>query len=211
MFRDRHDAGVQLAKALLAFRDTAAVVLALPRGGVPVASEVAKQLGLPLDVLICRKLGVPGHEEFAFGAIAEGGVRYIDSKTARSLGLTQLAMDRVYQEELGALEERIQKFRGNSSQLSLRGKTALIIDDGLATGATARAACLAARNFGAERVVVAVPVGPGATEHSLPEADEVICLDNPAPFLAVGNHYENFDQVEDAEVIQILKQAKEPI
>lgn len=211
MFNDRRDAGEQLAKALLEFTNSATVVLALPRGGVPVAREVALQLGLPLDVLICRKLGVPGHEEFAFGAIAEGGVRYIDSETVRSVGLTQLDVDRVLREESVALQQRIQKFRGNSSLQSLRGKTALIVDDGLATGATARAACLAARHFGAERVVVAVPVGPRGTQTSIPEADEVICLNTPALFLAVGNHYENFDQVQDAEIMQILKQAKEPI
>lgn len=211
MFRDRRDAGDQLAKALTALRGTATVVLALPRGGVPVAHEVASQLRLPLDVLICRKLGVPGHEEFAFGAIAEGGVRYIDSRTVQSLGITQEQMDKVYRKEFNALEDRINKIRGNATSLSLKGKTALIIDDGVATGATAKAACLAARNFGAQRVVLAVPVGPRNTTTSIPEADVVVCLENPGMFTAVGNHYKNFDQVEDAEVVRALKLGRKTI
>lgn len=211
MFRDRKDAGEKLAEALMALKDTNTVVLALPRGGVPVAREVANRLRLPIDILICRKLGVPGHEEFAFGAIAEGGVSYIDNNTIMSLGLSQSTLDRVYDRESKALNTRVQKFRGHSSLISLKGRTALIIDDGVATGATARAACLAARSFGAQRVVLAVPVGPRDTQTSIPEADEVICLDTPALFLAVGNHYENFAQVEDAEVIQTLEQGKDPI
>ena len=211
MFRDRREAGRLLAEALVAFKDPNTVVLALPRGGVPVAYEVATQLGLPLDLLICRKLGVPGHEEFAFGAISEGGVVYIDDNTVRSLGLSQEQIRQVQSEEGRALKRRIELFRRQTPIRSLRGKTALIIDDGLATGATARAACKAARKLGAERVIVAVPVCPLGSENSLPEADEVICLSQPPTFLAVGSHYERFDQVSDNEVLETLELINKPI
>ena len=189
----------------MAYTSTPALVLGLPRGGVPVAYEVATHLGLPLDLLICRKLGVPGHEEYAFGSIAEGGVRYINENTVRSLGLSEDQILQVQAQETKALMKRGELFRGDSKMASLQGKTALIIDDGLATGATARAACKAARKFGAKRVVVAVPVGPLGCENSIPEADEVICLTQPAMFFAVGNNYESFDQVSDAEVLEILE------
>lgn len=211
MFRDRREAGRLLAEALVAFKDTDTVVLALPRGGVPVADEVATRLVLPLDVIICRKLGVPGHEEYAFGALAEGGVRYIDENTIRSLGLSQLQLAQVQTEEATALKTRIELFRRRTPRRSLLGKTALIIDDGLATGATARAACKAARQLGARRVVVAVPVGPLGSEKSIPEADKVISLSQPTPFLAVGGHYESFGQVSDSEVLKILERRDEPI
>ena len=195
----------------MAFKDTNTVVLALPRGGVPVAYEVATQLGLSFDLLICRKLGVPGHEEFAFGAIAEGGVVYIDENTIRSLGLSQEQIRQVQDEEVRALNKRIELFRRQTLIKSLQGKTALIIDDGLATGATARAACKSARKLGAQRVVVAVPVCPLGSENSLPEADEVICLSQPPIFLAVGSHYERFDQVSDDEVLETLERINKPI
>lgn len=209
-FRDRREAGRLLAEALLPFKDTDSVVLALPRGGVPVADEVATRLTLPLDVIICRKLGVPGHEEYAFGAIAEGGVRYIDENIVRSLGLSQNQILQVQIEETAALRTRIELFRRRTPRRSLSGKTALIIDDGIATGATARAACKEARRLGARRVVVAVPVGPVGIENSIPEADEVICLTQPAVFLAVGSHYESFEQVSDSEVLKILEERNRP-
>jgi putative phosphoribosyl transferase len=211
LFRDRREAGRLLAEALVAFKDTDTVVLALPRGGVPVAEEVATRLALPLDVIICRKLGVPGHEEYAFGAISEGGVRYIDENIVRSLGLSQNQVAQVQTEEATALKTRIELFRRSTPRRSLVGKTALIIDDGLATGATARAASKAARQLGAGRVVVAVPVGPLGSENSIPEANEVICLSQPATFSAVGRHYESFDQVSDSEVLKILERRNEPI
>ncbi len=210
MFRDRREAGRLLAEALVAYRGTPAVVLGLPRGGVPVAYEVATRLGLPLDLLICRKLGVPGHKEYAFGSIAEGNVRHIDENTVRSLGLSQNQILQVQTEEAEVLRKRVELFRRDATITSLRGKTALIIDDGLATGATARAACKAARRFGAKRIVVAVPVGPLSSENSIPEADEVICLTQPAVFFSVGNHYESFDQVSDNEVLEILESRSKP-
>jgi putative phosphoribosyl transferase len=211
MFRDRQEAGRLLAETLMPFKGSNTIVLALPRGGVPVAYQVARQLELPLEVLICRKLGVPGHEEFAFGAIAEGGVRYLEEETVRSLGLTAAQIEAVQRLETKTLEERIRLFRGNKKMMNLKGKRALIIDDGVATGATARAACLAARRFEAETVVVAVPVGPADTEASIPEADEVICLTHPGFFTAVGNHYANFEQVLDSDVLRILNQVNQPI
>lgn len=208
MFRDRRLAGEQLAKALRHFKNEDAVVLALPRGGAPVAYEVARQLGLPLDVMVCRKLGVPGHDEYAFGAIAEGGVRFIDEEIVRSLGLSATQIEMVQNQESKTLQDRVQLFRPTAKGLNLIGKTALLIDDGVATGATARAACLAAKKMGAKRVVVGVPVGPIGTEASIREADEVVCLSHPALFMAVGNHYEQFEQVSDDEVLQILERAR---
>ncbi len=195
----------------MAFKETNTVVLALPRGGVPVADEVAIRLALPLDLVICRKLGVPGHEEYAFGALAEGGVRYIDENIVRSLGLSQHQVALVQSEEAAALKTRTELFRRTTPRKSLQGKTALIIDDGLATGATARAACKAARQRSARRVVVAAPVGPLGSENSIPEADDVICLSHPATFSAVGRHYEIFDQLSDSEVLKILERRNEPI
>ena len=210
-FRDRREAGRLLAESLGDFKETGTVVLALPRGGVPVADEVASRLGLPLDVIICRKLGVPGHVEYAFGAIAEGGVRYIDDHIVRSLGLSQNQIAQVQTDETRALKARVEVFRRTNPRSSLLGKTALIIDDGMATGATARAACKAARQLGARRVVVAVPVGPMGSENLIPEADEVICPTQPIPFSSVGGHYESFDQVTDIEVLKILEGRNEPI
>ena len=199
---------MQLAGALQEFKNVNAVVIALPRGGVPVAYQVARRLNLPLDVLVCRKLGVPGHEEYAFGAIAEGGVRFIDEHIIRSLGISDAQIETVEEQQASVLAERVSIFRAGSPPINLGGKTALLIDDGVATGATARAACLAARKLGAKRVVLAVPVGPIGTEGSIPEADEVVCLTHPEVFLAVGNHYEHFDQVSDEEVLRILEQAR---
>ena len=204
MFRDRQDAGNQLAEALIRFRHANAIVLALPRGGVPVASVVAKRLELPIDVLVCRKLGVPNQEEFAFGAIAEGDVLFINQDTVRMVGLTQNQIDKIRSTESKRLNQRVSLFRGSRPISKLEGKIALIIDDGLATGATARAACLAAKMLGALRVVLAVPVGPNDVETLVPEADEIVCLKTPAQFMAVGNHYQHFDQVSDEEVQRIL-------
>lgn len=211
IFKDRREAGRLLAEALSAFKETNTVVLGLPRGGVPVAYEVATGLGLPLNVLICRKLGVPGRDEYAFGAIAEGGICFINSTIVRSIGLTESQIKKVQAAENRALRTREKLFRTNAPVPNLQGKTALVIDDGLATGASARAASVAARQLGAERVVVAVPVGPRGAENSIPAADEVICLNQPAMFLAVGNNYEEFPQVSDAEVLLILERNLKPI
>ena len=205
-FYNRRAAGEALSNALIAFKGTDAVVLALPRGGAPVAYEVAKRLGLPLGVLVCRKLGVPGHVEYAFGAIAEGGVWFIDDAIVQSLGLSPIQIATVQNQEVKILAERVELFRPGQPPPDLTGRTALLIDDGIATGATARAACLAAKKFGATRVVVAVPVAPMGATNEIPEADEVLSLIQPQFFVAVGNHYEIFDQVSDAEVLRILRE-----
>ena len=204
-FTDRIQAGRMLAERLTEFSGPDVVVLGLPRGGVPVAAQVARHLRAPLDVILVRKLGVPSQPELAMGAIGEGGVITLNAEV---ISLTHAHPDdisRVEAKERAELERRADLLRGRHERLDLTGRTALIIDDGLATGSTAIAACQVARAHGAERVVVAVPVAPAdAAARMRPHADEFIALKTPAQFLAVGYHYENFDAVSDAQVIEIL-------
>jgi putative phosphoribosyl transferase len=207
-FIDREDAGKRLTDALISFRGTNTVVLALPRGGLPVAEEVASGLGLPLEVLIVRKLGVPGNEEFAFGAISEADAVFIDADTVQSVGISASDIAACVEFESQQLIDRVQKFRGSSKRADLTGRTALIVDDGLATGATATAATLAARRLGAMRVVVAVPVAPiGITSVQL-GCDELVSVIQPPNFRAVGSHYQHFDQVSDNQAASILAAAQ---
>ncbi|NVM86640.1 putative phosphoribosyltransferase [Variovorax sp. SG517] len=203
MFRDRADAGRQLASLLDRYRDAQrCVVLALPRGGVPVAAEVARALHLPLDVLVVRKLGLPGHEEYAAGAIAVGGIHVT--------GEDAPGMVRVLKRERRELQRREREYREHCAPLDLRGMTALLVDDGLATGLSMRAAVIAARALGAAPVVVAVPVGSATACDALkgrePRADEVVCMHAPEPFVAVGNWYRSFGATTDEEVREILAQ-----
>jgi putative phosphoribosyl transferase len=208
LFRDRQDGGRRLAEKLRGYAGTAAVVLALPRGGVPVAAEVAAGLGLPLDVFIVRKLGVPGYAELAMGAIASGGVRVMNEDVVRELGIPEQAIDSVAQAEAAELARREIAYRGVRPPQDVGGRTVILVDDGLATGATMRAAVEALRARHAARIVVAVPVGAPATCNMLAaEADEIICAVAPEPFLAVGYWYENFDQTTDEEVEAILSSA----
>lgn len=205
LFRDRHDAGRRLGEKLRGYAGTATLVLALPRGGVPVAAEVAAMLGLPLDVFIVRKLGVPGHAELAMGAIASGGVRVVNEDVVRDLGIPERAIDSVAHAEAAELVRRETAYRGGRPPLDVGGRTVILVDDGLATGATMRAAVQALRARHAARIVVAVPVGALGTCNMLAtEADEIICAMTPEPFLAVGYWYENFEQTTDAEVEAIL-------
>lgn len=205
MFRNRQDAGVQLAKKLDHYRGTNTVVLGLPRGGVPVAAEVARYLNLPLDVIGVRKLGVPGQEELAMGAIGEGGVKVMNDALVGQLPVSADDIARVEREQQELLAERLATFRSGKPKDSLTGRTALIVDDGLATGATARVACQVARRRGAVRVVLAVPVAPVEEAASFPEADEVVVVATPDPFFGVGMHYEVFDQTTDEEVVRLLR------
>jgi putative phosphoribosyl transferase len=208
LFRDRQDAGRRLAEKLRGYAGTAAVVLALPRGGVPVAAEVAARLDLPLDVFIVRKLGVPGYAELAMGAIASGGVRVLNEDVVRDLGIPEQAIDKVAQAEAAEVARREIAYRGARPPQDVGGRTVILVDDGLATGATMRAAVEALRARRAARIVVAVPVGAPETCSMLAaEADEVICAMTPEPFLAVGYWYENFDQTTDEEVEAILSSA----
>ena len=208
LFADRADAGRQLARRLLYLRGTDAVVAALPRGGVPVAAEVARGLRAPLDVIVVRKLGVPFQPECGFGAIGEGGAAVIDDRVVRQARLTRQAIAGVEARERARLDRRVAQLRGGRPPVPLAGRIAVVVDDGIATGSTARAACLVARARGASRVIVAVPVGAAEAIASLRhDADEVICLHTPAPFVAIGDWYQDFSQVADAEVTGLLGRA----
>ena len=203
-FIDRIQAGRRLAASLQHLRGEPVVVLGLPRGGVPVAVEVAKALGAPLDVIVVRKLGVPFQPELGMGAIGEDGVRIINDEV---VGVAQVSEDElaaVEQRERAELDRRARRFRGDRPRLSLQGRTALVVDDGIATGSTARAACQVARAQGAARVVLAVPVAPpGWTARMGGDADEFVCLDTPEPFFAIGQFYEDFSQTSDDEVVGV--------
>jgi putative phosphoribosyl transferase len=208
LFVDRADAGRQLARRLLYLRGADAVVVALPRGGVPVAAEVARGLRAPLDVIVVRKLGVPFQPECGFGAIGEGGATVIDDDVVRQARLTRQAIVGMEARERARLDRRVAQLRGGRPPVPLAGRIAVVVDDGIATGSTARAACLVARARGASRVIVAVPVGAAEAIASLRhDADEVICLHSPAPFVAIGDWYQDFSQVADAEVTGLLGQA----
>ncbi len=205
-FRDRADAGRVLAGALdhLRGRDDV-VVLALPRGGVPVAFEVAKALGAPLDVLLVRKLGVPGHAELAMGAIAPGGVQVLNHVVTDALRIPPDVVDRVAAREGAELERRERAYRPGRPPLDVAGKVAVVVDDGLATGSTMRAAVAALGALGPARIVVAVPVGARETcEQLAREADEVVCARMPMGFRAVGEWYEDFSQTTDDEIQALL-------
>lgn len=208
-FHDRTDAGRQLARELGAFRDDPSVlVLGLPRGGVPVAFEVARELHAPLDVFVVRKLGAPGHEEYAVGAIASGGVRVLNDEALRVLRVPQDALDAIATREGQELARREAAYRIGRPPLDLAGKTVLLVDDGLATGATMRAAVAAARQLSPARIVVAVPLGaPDTVRELVRVAEEVVCVSRPEPFQAVGLWYTHFDQTSDEEVRDLLSRA----
>lgn len=212
LFRDRQDAGRKLAWALNRFagRDDV-VVLGLPRGGVPVALEVARMLRAPLDVLVVRKLGVPGHEELAMGAIASGGARVMNAALVRQLGISEASIEHVARIEHEELTRRERAFRGTGPPLDVTDRTVIVVDDGVATGATMRSAVASLKQAGAKRVVVAVPVAAVDAERLLRrEADEVVCLGTPEPFLSVGQWYEEFGQTNDDEVRAALRAAHAP-
>jgi predicted phosphoribosyltransferase len=206
-FRDRIEAGQLLGRELasrLGVIDDA-IVLALPRGGVPVGAEVAKALGAPLDVFIVRKLGVPGHEELAMGAIASGGVRVLNRDVLDYARVPPQQIDAVAAREERELSRREAEYRGNRAPLDVRGRTVIIVDDGLATGSTMRAAVQALRAMEPKRVIVAVPVGAEQTcEEFRDIVDEMVCLRTPEPFEAVGLWYDDFTQTTDAEVHALL-------
>jgi putative phosphoribosyl transferase len=209
-FLDRSDAGRRLANRMLHLRGKDVVVLALPRGGVPVAAEVALALGAPLDVIVVRKLGVPVQPELGMGAIGEGDVRIINPEVVAITHVTDAEIAAVERRERAELDRRARRFRGDRPRTPLAGRTAVIVDDGIATGSTARAACQVARAQGAARVVLAVPVAPPAVCAALAaDADEVICLETPGHFLAIGEWYRDFSQTGDREVVSLLRAAAE--
>ena len=208
-FRNRTEAGQLLAQNLERYRDQPNVlVLALPRGGVPVAYEVAAALNAPLDVFIVRKLGVPGHEELAMGAIASGGIRALNHSVIQQLRIPESAIDAVATREYKELQRREHLYRGDKSSLNVSGHTVILIDDGLATGSTMKAAVASLRQQNPARIVVAVPTAPAETCDELQrDADEVICAVTPEPFYAVGQWYEEFEQTTDAEVTELIRRA----
>src|ERR1017187_6639036 len=201
-FRDRVDAGRRLAERLSYLRGEDVVVLGLPRGGVPVAFEVARALDAPLDVIVVRKLGVPFQPGLAMGAIGEEGVRIINEGVGSVAGVSGRPVDEVEARERTELEVRVRRFRGDRPPIALEGRIVVVVDDGIATGSTARAACQVARARGAARVVLAVPVAPPDWRGRLGKfADELVCLHTPDPFYAVGQFYDNFTQTSDEEVV----------
>ena len=209
-FRDRYDAGQQLAaklKSEVGSRD--ALVLALPRGGVPIGYEIAEALGVPLDVFLVRKLGVPGHEELAMGAIAMGGLRVLNDDLARELAIPAATVDAVEARERQEMARRERLYRGNRPTPNLRGKTVILVDDGLATGSTMVAAARAVRQLRPARVVAAVPVASADVCAGMRQlVDEMICLETPEPFAAVGLWYEDFSPTSDEEVQELLRRAQ---
>jgi putative phosphoribosyl transferase len=209
VFRDRVDAGNQLAQKCEKFRSQNVVVLGLPRGGVPVAAVVARHLDKPLDIIGVRKLGTPGQPELAMGAIGEGGVTVMNDDLLPHLDVSPEDVARVRAHEQVVLERRLDLFRSGREQISLDGVTALIVDDGIATGATASVACLVARARGAARVVLAVPVAPVDIPDNVGGADEVVVVVTPDPFIGVGMHYAVFDQTTDEEVVSLLNQQRD--
>ncbi len=211
MFQDRSEAGRTLAQRLgeYAGRDDV-LVLALPRGGVPVGYEIAQALRLPLDVFVVRKLGTPGQPELAMGAIASGGVTVINHDVVDALGIPDAMVRQAAETEQQELARRERQYRGDRPPLDARGRTAILVDDGLATGSSMRAAAAALRRMGAARIVVAVPVAAPATcDHLRAEVDEVVCAATPEPFLAVGQWYRDFSQTTEEEVRDLLDRAAE--
>ena len=210
IFRDRTEAGKYLATKLLSYKDRPDVlVLALPRGGVPVAFEVAQALRVPLDIFLVRKLGVPGHEELAMGAISTGGVRVLNEDVVDYLGIPEQMIDTIADEELKELKRRELAYRDNRPEPDIKGQTVILIDDGLATGSTIRAAAQALRQQQPARIIVAVPVAaPETCDEYRIGVDEIICAVTPARFFGVGRWYLDFSQTTDEEVRELLERAR---
>jgi putative phosphoribosyl transferase len=209
IYQDRAGAGKALAAHLREYADRADVlVLGLPRGGVPVAYEVARSLRVAMDIFLVRKLGVPGHEELAMGALASGGVRVINDDVTIQLGISRSVIDRVAAREQQELERRERLYRADRPPPAVQGRTVILIDDGLATGSTMRAAAAALRQMSPQKIIVAVPVAAAETCDELRnEVDEIVCVETPEPFVAVGAWYSDFSQTTDDEVRELLQKA----
>lgn len=207
IFSNRTEAGIKLTQALSKYKDRKGViVLGLPRGGIPVAYEVAKGLNADMDVFVVRKVGAPYNEEFAIGAVAQDGGVYLDRETIKMLRIPDEAVKKIVDKKLREVDERVKRFAGGFSHPEIKGKTFILVDDGVATGATMKAAIEVLRQKQPKSLVVAIPVSPPSTVLELRDmADEVVCLYEDGGFMAVGQYYSDFAQVEDDEVVQILK------
>ena len=209
IFEDRADAGRRLAGRLAPLRDEHPIVLALPRGGVPVGVEISRALGAPLDVLVSRKLGAPDQPELGIGAVAQGGTRILNQDIVGQIGISDEYVEEITHRELAEVERRLRILRGDRPEPEVRDRTTILVDDGLATGVTARAAVRALRERNPRRLVLAVPVCPPRTARLLaPEVDALICLYTPEDFVAVGLWYRDFEQVTDDEVVALLQKAR---
>jgi putative phosphoribosyl transferase len=212
LFRNRRDAGRRLAVALAPYRESRPIVLALPRGGVPVGFEVAKALAAPLDVLLVRKIGAPGHEELGLGAVVDGhdAQLVLNEDLVRAVAPPPGYIEAEEQRQLLEIERRRQEYVGDRSPVAVEGRSVIVVDDGIATGATVKAALRGLARNRPARLVLAVPVGPADTIEELStECDEIVCLATPDPFYAVGPHYRDFRQTEDAEVVHLLAEARQ--
>ena len=209
LFENRSEAGRKLASALKDISRNS-VVLAIPRGGVVVGYEVAKALQIPLDIIITRKIGAPGNPELAIGAVAEDGTYVLDNSLVEMLGVAQDYIETEAQNQKNEIKRRLQKYRGDTAGPVLIGKEVVVVDDGVATGSTLKAALLSLTKVGAKSIIVAVPVGPADTVKALKRhADRVVCLNMPEPFYAIGEFYEDFSQTTDEEVIDLLRRVRE--
>jgi putative phosphoribosyl transferase len=205
MFRDRIQVGKLLAERIIELKVSKPLVLAIPRGGVPVAKEIALALRAPLDLVITRKIGAPGEPEFAIGAVTQDGDMIVDEETVRMFGITERYLQEEKARQTHEIRERLRKYRGNRPYPELAGKTVIIVDDGIATGNTMIAAIESLRRKNPSCIILAIGVAPRETVVKLSKvADQVVCLDTPEPFYAIGQFYENFEQVEDKEVTQML-------
>src|SRR5215218_5528239 len=212
LFEDRADAGRRLAERLSSYKDERPVVFVLPRGGVPVGAEISRLLDVPLEVIVARKLVAPGQPEFGIGAVAPGGVRVLNERAVQALGIPEDYLEWVTGRESAEAERRLNLFRGEGRPYpDLQARTAILVDDGLATGVTARAALLALRRLNPRRLVLAIPVcAPSSAELLRPETNDLICLLMPDDLEAVGLWYRNFEQVPDEEVMRLLDEAQRP-
>lgn len=212
LYKDRYDAGKQLAQELLQYKNENPVIIALPRGGVLLGYEAAKMLHAPLDIIVARKLGAPFHPEFGFGAIAPNGVKIINAESVEYLRLSKDEINEIIENETLEMNRRIQLYRKNSPPIDLHNKTVIVVDDGLATGVSTKAAVMSIKKMKPQKIILAVPVSPVNTANAFrQEVDEFICLNEFSDFFAVGAYYDNFEQITDEEVITLIQKAKENI
>lgn len=209
-FKDRYDAGRKLAAELIKYKDENPVIVALPRGGVIIGFEIAKLLKAPLDVIVARKIGAPFYPELGIGAIAPNGIKILDKNLIKSLNVSERALEKIIEQETIEMKRRSELYREDATLSDLAGKIVIVVDDGLATGVTARASIMSIKEMLPKKIVLAVPVSPPDTAKEFrKEVDQFICLHEPQEFYAVGAFYEDFRQISDEEVILLLKKAKE--